>query len=253
MLANKVCEFVLPSLNGLLAALETSSLEFQPRDFADLVAHSNPFLSSETSEHIRKAISVIKLDTTNSYAHRVLSQYAGESIVLSSNRVVLQVLTVKRNMIGCLVNTHLAKASAKDDQAEATSDRKGKKSVAPADVTFDDIWTTLLTTPVKLGNPGSVDLTKIMRTEYIMSLQFFADMRSFANGLLAQGSVSYEFYYSEIMGISLQLASLASVYIHELDDVLPSHISACLFKEIRIDEFWIHAAALDCSAFLGIK
>ncbi|KAG9323613.1 hypothetical protein KVV02_006902 [Mortierella alpina] len=253
--ASKVCEFVLPSLNGLLAALETSSLEFQPRDFADLVAHSNPFLSSETSEHIRKAISVIKQDTTNSYAHRVLSQYAGESIVLSSNRVVLQVLTVKRNMIGCLVNTHLAKAkaNAKEDPADTTSDHKEKKSAAPADVSFDDIWSTLLTTPVKLGSPGSVDLTKIMRTEYIMSLQFFADMRSFANGLLAQGSVSYEFYYSEIMGISLQLASLASVYIHELDDVLPSHISACLFKEIRIDEFWIHAAALDCSAFLGIN
>lgn len=57
--------------------------------------------------------------------------------------------------------------------------------------------------PVSLNTAGPVDLTKTMRTEYIMSLQFFADMRSFANELLVQGNVSYEFYYSEIMGISL--------------------------------------------------
>ncbi|KAF9148200.1 phosphatidylinositol-4- kinase [Linnemannia schmuckeri] len=242
--AAKVCEFVLPSLNGLLAALETSSLEFRPRDFADLVSHSNPFLSSETSEHIRQAITVVKQDTTNSYAHRVLLQYAGESIVLSSNRVVLQVLTVKRNMIGCLLKAHLEKAENKD---------KPTTPASPASVSFDEVWNILLTTPVSVSVAGPVDLTKIMRTEYIMSLQFFADMRSFANELLAQGNVSYEFYYTEIMGISLQLASLASVYIHELDDVLPSHISTCLFNEVRIEEFWIHAAALDCSAFLGIN
>ncbi|KAF8932770.1 phosphatidylinositol-4- kinase [Dissophora ornata] len=252
--AEKVCEFALPSLNGLLAALETSSLEFQPRDFADLVSHSNPFLSSGTTENIRKAINIVKQDTNNSYARRLLSQYAEESIILSSNRVVLQVLTVKRNMIGCLINVQLAKAQTKeqaDDAADAKSAEKAQKSSAY--LTFDDTWSTLLTTPVKVLASGPVDLTKIMRTEYIMSLQFFADMRSFANELLTQGSVSYEFYYSEIMGISLQLASLASVYIHELDDVLPSHISTCLFNQVRIDEFWIHAAALDCSAFLGIN
>ncbi|KAI1320618.1 phosphatidylinositol-4- kinase [Mortierella claussenii] len=252
--ADKVCEFVLPSLNGLLAALETSSLEFESRDFADLVSHSNAFLSSETSEHIRQAISVVKQDITNSYARRVLTQYAEESIVLSSNRVVLQILTVKRNMIGYLINAHLIKTQSKDKADGPVEDRSKEKAHQPLiHVAFDDIWTTLLATPVKVSATGAVDLTKVMKTEYVMSLQFFADMRSFANGLLAQGSVSYEFYYSEIMGISLQLASLASVYIHELDDVLPSHISACLFNQVRIEEFWIHAAALDCSAFLGIN
>lgn len=45
-----------------------------------------------------------------------------------------------------------------------------------------------------------------------MSLQFFADMRSFANELLAQGNVSYEFYYSEIMGISLVCFQLDCSY-----------------------------------------
>jgi len=194
-IAEKVCEFVLPSLNGLLAALETSTLEFHPRDFADFVSHSNPFLSSETSEHIRRAISVVKQDSNNSYARRVLSQYATESTVLSSNRVVLQVLTVKRNMIGCLINAHLHKAKSADPLE--------KEHPTSVHQTFDDVWSTLLTTPVKIDATGQVDLTKIMRTEYIMSLQFFADMRSFANELLAQGNVSYEFYYSEIMGISL--------------------------------------------------
>ncbi|KAF9577576.1 hypothetical protein BGW38_007126, partial [Lunasporangiospora selenospora] len=115
--ADKVCEFVLPSLNGLLAALETTSLEFQPKDFADLVSHSNAFLSSETSEQIRKAITLVKQDANNSYARRVLALYAGESIVLSSNRIVLQVLTVKRNMIGCLISAHLTKPDGEDDKS----------------------------------------------------------------------------------------------------------------------------------------
>ncbi|KAF9381697.1 phosphatidylinositol-4- kinase [Podila verticillata] len=244
--AGKICEFVLPSLNGLLAALETSRLDFQPRDFSNLVSHSNSFLSSETAESIRRAIVQVKQDSNDTYARRVLAQYAGESIVLSSNRVVLQVLTVKRNMIGCLIHTQRTKTPP-------TGASSAKKATPASTPTFDDIWTSLLMAPASLNTAGPVDLTKTMRTEYIMSLQFFADMRSFANDLLAQGNVSYEFYYSEIMGISLQLASLSSVYIHELDDVLPSHISKCLFTQVRVEEFWIHAAGLDCSAFLGIN
>lgn len=196
--ADKVCGFVLPSLDGLLAALETSSFDFQPRDFADLVSHSNAFLSSETSEQIRKAIATVNQDTQNSYARRVLSQYAAESNILSSNRVVLQVLTVKRNMIGRLLDSHLVEAQS--DKVDTAKQNDAKPS---AHLTFNDIWSDLLNTPVRITAPGTVDLTKIMRTEYIMSLQFITDMRLFANELLAQGSVSYEFYYSEIMGIAL--------------------------------------------------
>lgn len=102
---------MLPSLNGLLAALETSTLDFQPRDFSNLVSHSNSFLSNETAESIRRAIVQVKQDPNDTYARRVLAQYAGESIVLSSNRVVLQVLTVKRNMIGCLIHTQRTKTT----------------------------------------------------------------------------------------------------------------------------------------------
>ncbi|KAG0329284.1 phosphatidylinositol-4- kinase, partial [Podila horticola] len=222
--ADKICEFVLPSLNGLLAALETSTLEFEPRDFSNLVSHSNAFLSTETAESIRKAIVQVKQDSNDTYARRVLSQYAGESIVLSSNRVVLQVLTVKRNMIGCLIHSQRTKAPIPTTETTATP-----ASSSPA---FNDIWTSLLTTPVNLNTAGSLDLTKIMRTEYIMSLQFFADMRSFANELLAQGNVSYEFYYSEIMGISLitpivlsMLAQQIRHYSPRLDCVIVSRLT----------------------------
>jgi len=189
---DKVCGFVLPSLNGLLAALETSSFGFQPRDFADLVSHSNVFLSSESSEHIRQAIASVKQDIQNSFARRVLSQYAAESVDLSSNRVVLQVLTVKRNMIASLLHTHLVKAQA-ENQADGATESVTKSS---DEIAFSDIWNALLNNPVGVSAPGAVDLTKIMRTEYIMSLKFFEDMRSLTNELLSQGS-------SEIMGISL--------------------------------------------------
>ncbi|KAF9422055.1 hypothetical protein BGZ94_008664, partial [Podila epigama] len=164
--AAKICEFTLPSLNGLLTALETSTLAFQPRDFADLVSHSNAFLSSETSEHIRKAIDTVKQDAGNTYARRVLTQYSRESIVLSSNRVVLQVLTVKRNMIGSLIASHVAKAEdivdsvaiqesrtkhtfeySSDDEKPTLATQAKEPSVESPAKSFDDIWTALLTAP----------------------------------------------------------------------------------------------------------
>ncbi|KAF9190169.1 phosphatidylinositol-4- kinase, partial [Haplosporangium sp. Z 767] len=266
--AAKVCEFVLPSLNGLLTALETAAFEYEPRDFADLVSHSSAFLSSATSEHIRKAIDTIKNESSDSYARRVLSSFARKSIILSSNRIVLQVLTVKRNVIARLIEAHLAKtqhvnghvqhAREFSNDVEIPSVNAVTKTSSSGNIaslsSFDDIWTEFMSKPVKLTSvAGQMNLTKIMRAEYIMSLQFFSDMRVFANDLLAKGGVSHEFYYSEIMAISLQLASLASVYIHELDDILPSHISNCLLNQVRADEFWIQNAALDCSALLGIN
>lgn len=200
--------------------MENSALNFQPRDFADLVSHSNAFLSSETSEHIRKAIDIVKQDTANTYARRVLTQYARESIVLSSNRVVLQVLTVKRNMIGSLIASHIAKTedivdsvavqelrvkhnfefSSDDEKPTLSTEANESQSSTQS---FDDTWTSLLAAPVAIASAGQGNLTKVMRAEYIMSLQFFADMRSFANELLAKGNVSHEFYYTEIMGVSL--------------------------------------------------
>ncbi|KAG0198931.1 phosphatidylinositol-4- kinase, partial [Mortierella sp. NVP41] len=280
--AAKVCEFVLPSLNGLLTALESSKFEFETRDFADLVSHSNTLLSNNTSEHIRKAIDAITQEPTTSYARRVLSNYARDNILLSSNRVVLQVLTVKRNMIARLIDANTAKiqltgeqqieadvqALALEGKARHTLEysSEDEKPTAHASIatqhstttttaqSFENIWTSLLSKSFKCtAVAGQTDLTKVLRTEYIMSLQFLADMRMFANDLLAKGSVSNEFYYREIMSVSLQLASLASVYIHELDDVLPTHISNSLFNQVRTDESLIHRASLDCAAILGIN
>jgi len=228
-LAVKVCEVVLPSLNGLWTAFENTTLSFGQKDFADLVTHSNAFLSNETSEHIRDAINTIKQESANIYARRVLAQYARESIVLSSNRIILQVLTVKRNMVGRIIDAQLSQGpeTANGLNKYAQPQRNGKhvnehsedqgpsQNTAPsstaslvpvsfASKSFDDIWTTLLVKPAKRNTTGGqIDLTKIMRTEYIKSLQFFADIREFANELLAKGSVSHEFYYAEIMGISL--------------------------------------------------
>lgn len=221
---------MLPSLNGLWTALETSTLAFEPKDFADLVSHSSAFLSNETSEHIRKAIGIIKQETANIYARRVLIQYARESIVLSSNRVVLQVLTVKRNMIGRIIDTQIAPGAKGNGAVNRPAQPNGKHAVehseddgpsqhvhdassstaslVPAGVesvkSFNDIWTAILVKPAKLNvAAGQFDLTKVMRTEYIKSLQFFADIREFANELIAKGGVSHEFYCTEIMGISL--------------------------------------------------
>ncbi|KAF9550420.1 phosphatidylinositol-4- kinase [Mortierella hygrophila] len=278
--ADKVCEFVLPSLNGLLTALESSKFEFESHDFTNLVSHSNALLSNSTSEHIRKAIDTITQEPSTSYARRVLATYARDNVLLSSNRVVLQVLTVKRNMIARLIEANTAKVQlTQEQQVEAdvealalsgkarhtleysSEDEKPSahaeiiiKPLTTATQSFETIWTSLLTKAFRRTDVAvRTDLTKVLRAEYIMSLQFLSDMRVFANDLLAKGSVSSEFYYREIMSVALQLAALASVYIHELDDVLPTHISHSLFNQLRTDESQIHRASLDCAAILGIN
>ncbi|KAF9355760.1 phosphatidylinositol-4- kinase [Mortierella sp. NVP85] len=267
--AAKICEFVLPSLNGLLTALETSTFEIDTKGFAAMGPHLSAFLSSATADHIRQAVEkTTKQESGSSYARRVLVSYARESVILGSNRVVLQVLTVKRNMIARLINSYVTKERhvnghvngnhtrehSNDDEKPSAVPHSSEEpsSLGVALESFDDIWSLLLSEPVKIKQEAT-QLTKIMRADYIMSMQYFADMRKFANELQATGVVSHDFYNSEIMGVSLQLASLASVYIHELDDVLPSHISNCLFDQVRKEDFWIHAAALDCSNVLGIN
>lgn len=245
-LAVKVCEFVLPSLNGLWTAFENTTLSFGQKDFADLVAHSNAFLSNETSEHIRDAIDTIKQESANIYARRVLAQYARESIVLSSNRIILQVLTVKRNMVGRIIDAQLSQGPettiglnghvqpqrngkhviehSEDEGPSQNATPSSTASLVPVSVgskTFDDIWTALLANPAKRNTTsGQIDLTKVMRTEYIKSLQFFADIREFANELLTKGSVSHEFYYAEIMGISLVLAAPIALTLFSKEPLL---------------------------------
>lgn len=235
IIADKVCEFVLPSLNGLLTSLESSQFEFESRDFADLVSHSNALLSNSTSEHIRKAIDTITQEPSTSYARRVLSTYARDHIILSSNRVVLQVLTVKRNMIARLIEANTAKVqlteeqqveadvealtlngkarhtleySSEDEKPSIHAEAIMKPSTA-AIQSFETTWTSLLSRAFKrTAVAGQTDLTKVLRAEYIMSLQFLSDMRVFANDLLAKGSVSSEFYYREIMSVALVSAPL---------------------------------------------
>jgi hypothetical protein len=216
-------------LNGLLTALEDSKFEFESCDFANLVSHSNTLLSNNTSEHIRKAIDTITQEPSTSYARRILSTYARDNILFSSNRVVLQVLTVKRNMIARLIDANIAKTYLADEQVEtdmqalvhegkarhtleySSEDEKPtahahvdvKESVIDAHP-FDSIWASLLSKAFKrTAVAGQTDLTKVLRAEYIMSLQFLSDMRMFANDLLAKGSVSNEFYYREIMSVAL--------------------------------------------------
>jgi hypothetical protein len=251
-IADKVCEFVLPSLNGLLTALESSKFEFESRDFADLISHSNALLSNSTSEQIRKAIDTITQEPSTTYARRVLAIYARDNILLSSNRVVLQVLTVKRNMIARLIEANTAKVqlteeqtvdanvealalegkarhtleySSEDEKPSVHAEVAVKPSTTAAQ-SFEAIWTALLSKAFKrTAIAGQTDLTKVLRTEYIMSLQFLSDMRMFANDLLAKGSVSSEFYYREIMSVALVNTVLVAQYFFPRKPLLPGLVS----------------------------
>jgi hypothetical protein len=49
------------------------------------------------------------------------------------------------------------------------------------------------------------------------------------------------------------VASLASISLHELDDVLVGHIIECLFEEPLDPSPWRYVSALDAAVLLAIK
>ncbi|CAO3599597.1 unnamed protein product [Absidia cylindrospora] len=107
-----------------------------------------------------------------------------------------------------------------------------------------------------LQDDGSNTLTKRnLRSMYVTSMEYYQDLRNEIMATKKSGvsKPSQTHYMMVIMGTSLHVAALASVALHQLDDVLIGHIIECLFIVFEGSNPWVYVAALDSAVLLAIN
>ncbi|KAG0179232.1 phosphatidylinositol-4- kinase [Apophysomyces sp. BC1034] len=238
--------FVLPALAGLARALQLSPYLYKPNQLLALCQNTQPLIQDETLDHIRVAITTcLKEHDVTDYSRRVLARYWEEGVPLSSNRVVHDLLIVLRNVTARVI-TGLA-----DPVNKAFCKNRLKKLHLTTDI--EDAWSTLMRNTAQITE-RSETLKKNLRGVYVMSLGYYEDIRKYAERSAQDGKKwAPDAYMQEILGTSLHVAALSSVYLHEVDDVLIDHISECLFGVPQVADPWVHIASLDAAVLLAIN
>ncbi|KAI8148722.1 hypothetical protein BJV82DRAFT_642239 [Fennellomyces sp. T-0311] len=247
--------FILPSLAGLSRALQLSPFLYRPNQLLALCHNTQFLIQDETLDNIRSAITAcLKDHDPLAYSRRVLNKYWEDGVPLSSNRVVHDLLIILRN-----VTARVIADSRPDAHTQAPSPAAPKKLHLTRDV--EQAWTELMrktASGVRPTAPTDVEkdelLNKNMRSVYVTSLGYYEDIKKFADKSTEDGNKwAPDAYMHEIMGTSLHVAALSSVYLHEVDDVLIDHISECLFAPLHGNDPWVHVAALDAAVLLAIN
>ncbi|KAF7723837.1 phosphatidylinositol-4- kinase [Apophysomyces ossiformis] len=238
--------FLLPALAGLARALQLSPYLHKPNQLLALCQNTQPLIQDETLDHIRVAITTcLKEHDATAYSRRVLQRYWEEGVPLSSNRVVHDLLIVLRNVAARVIT----------DYSESTNSTISQKRYKSLHLTKDieRAWSTLMRNTAKVNEKSEL-LKKNLRGVYVMSLAYYEDIRKYAEKSAQDGKKwAPDAYMQEILGTSLHVAALSSIYLHEVDDVLINHISQCLFDVPQVADPWVHVAALDAAVLLAIN
>ncbi|CEP08014.1 hypothetical protein [Parasitella parasitica] len=241
--------FILPSLAGLSRALQLSPYLYRPNQLLALCQNTQPLIRDDTLDLIRIAITSCLRDAEGTaYSRRVLARYWEDGIPLSSNRVIHDLLIVFRNVLARVL---VCMQPSKDTATPlVVSQDRLCKLYLPQDV--EEMWSTLM--QQRLKHEQDPQLCKSLRHVYSMSLGYFEDIRKFAEKSVHEGRKwAPDAYMQEIMGTSLHVASLTSVYLGQVDDSLVDHITECLFDVPHVADSWIHIASLDAAVLLAIN
>ncbi|KAL7310917.1 Phosphatidylinositol 4-kinase stt4 [Mucor circinelloides] len=245
--------FILPSLAGLARALQVSPYLYKAYQLQALCEYMQPLIVDKTLENIRNAIdSCLRECDTEAYSRRVLASYWEAGIPLSSNRIIHDLLIILRNVTARVI----AVSSPTNDQHEQISLKKLHLTT-----NIENAWSCLMIKVAEGVRPqddqaSDTDkkLNKNLRGIYVMSLGYFDDIKKYAVKRENEGKKwSLDSYMKEIMGTSLQVAALSSVYLHQVDDVLINYVYECLFKNPSGNDAWVHVASLDTAVLLAIN
>lgn len=245
--------FILPSLAGLARALQVSPYLYKAYQLQALCEYMQPLIVDKTLENIRNAIDdCLKECDIEAYSKRVLASYWEAGIPLGSNRIIHDLLIILRNVTARVI----AVSNPTNDQPEQISLKKLHLTT-----NIENAWSDLMKKVAEGVRPqgdqvSETDkkLNKSLRGIYVMSLGYFDDIRKYALKRENEGKKwSLDSYMKEIMGTSLQVAALSSVYLHEVDDVLMNYVYECLFKNPNGNDAWVHVASLDTAVLLAIK
>ncbi|KAI8996972.1 hypothetical protein BDB01DRAFT_769342 [Pilobolus umbonatus] len=248
--------FILPSLSGLSKALQLSPFLYKPHQLLTLCRKGQSLIRDDTLDIIRIAItSCLKDAEESAYSRRVLARYWEDGAPLSSNRVVHDLLIVLRN-ISARVIAHTYPTSKTTTPIILPNDKLSKLNLTHE---IDSAWSILMQNIARKIHPEQptekeIQLGKTLKNVFAMSLNYYEDIRKFAERSIQEGNKwALDAYMHEIMGTSLHVAALTSVYLNEVDDLLIEHITECLFDIPNIPDSWVHIASLDATVLLAIN
>ncbi|CAO3608584.1 unnamed protein product [Cunninghamella echinulata] len=283
--------FLFPSLNGVFGALQKSPYFDTGLQLDRFCSHLRSMTKQQAMENIKNAITTCIHDNKNdndnendndntlSASRQLLKIYWENEVPLTPNRIIYDSMIVIRNTLArMLVGQNKTFDNCIDLDNWVFPDGFPKKSHFINNIEY--IWTDLMkdtakpkhsvspapSTPTVDGNENDDGNNyenrmddeernkKNMRAFYVSSVGYYRDVRDNLN-IVKDGAEdkSETFYLTGIMGTSLHVAALASVYLQEVDDVLVTHIIDCLFLDSNIHDPWIYAAALDAAALLALN
>ncbi|KAI8142097.1 hypothetical protein BJV82DRAFT_617170 [Fennellomyces sp. T-0311] len=242
--------FALPAFAGLLRAYQLSRYIFRPDQFMSVWISSHDLINDNVLDAVRKSISAcLESDTADMASRHILSNYWNARMPLSSNRMICDLLIIWRNCLARIVSNCGATTGPQEDRfcpdyADMYLTTRIKEP-----------WTKLMertqhdTPPEELSR----ELVQKLNGTYVMSLGYYVDAKDYLQEHGVQGK---DGYMREIMGLGLHVAALASVYLHQVDDVLIKYINESLFDHTlsrNRDHPWICVAALDAAALIAIN
>ncbi|CAG8512007.1 16686_t:CDS:10 [Gigaspora margarita] len=236
--AEYICTIVLPMLNGLFRAIRSSNIPWHCNEFESFAHQSQTLVQNDCLQEVGKIIDTIahSSDPEHIYTKKFLSRYQSQGYPLSTNGLILGLTIVMRSMLTRAIFV----LSHPDDMFDL--------------MTFKDVWRIIVSNKVVIPLPVTDYVKKALRRTYVMSLQYFAELSIILDKLVAQGNdCPPALYAREIMAASLDVAAVASVFLHEVDDELIGKLTISLFNVPQTPDVKVQAAALDSATLLALN
>jgi hypothetical protein len=203
---------IVPSLLGLMRAMEETQYVFSNEYFRPLLDLSGKLLHTSVLDRVREAIQAALEKPKESFAFKLVHasmSYGG----LSGNLLILHYL----RLMTAYLARHIRHHSPEDGHP------------IPPGKNIEELWDNLRNyeAHTMLGTDDSVQ--RVLRGAYVMAGQYFSEIYSFAISLRDEEKpCTSDLYGSEIMAASLSVATLSAVHLHNIDEALLSKLDSVL-------------------------
>ncbi|KAI9593558.1 hypothetical protein BDF19DRAFT_448167 [Syncephalis fuscata] len=227
---------IMPSLIGLLDAIEKTEFVFPDEYFRPLLDLSGKLLHTSVLDRVREAVQAAFDQPEGSYAYR-LARVALRNCKLSGNYLILCYLRV--------MSAYLAR------HLNFVSDQ----FMPQAAMLMTDRWAALSSHEAVSALSGGDEAHRVLRGAYVMAGQYFSDLYTFAITLRDEDKIcSSDLYASDIMSVSLMVSTLSAVHLRNVDESLLSKLDSVLVNgPLRIGNFSdtiLHSACLQACTIL---
>ncbi|KAK9727777.1 phosphatidylinositol-4- kinase [Basidiobolus ranarum] len=236
--SDRICTVILPLLNGFLRAIEESSFVWNSSSFGKAMDLAKTLLVDDTLDAIRNAVSQVNETVELTYSKVFLQKY-WESEPLSSNMLIYRFLACLRNIL-----IRQLEFTEKQDTLDFSE--------------FKYLWHSLSSTNVISNLPETEAAKKDLRAAYVMSLKYFSDIKQYMDELeYPSKDFVLELYCTNILVSSLEVATLSSLHMNEIDEGILSkteeYLNRGFRKESLSNNIDVTVSCLDACSVLAFQ